>query len=270
MILRAGWKYRIEREITSHNKVRCFFVEFFADWHTHTWYSDGRGTIEENILAAIDRGLEEVGITDHGPGNIRVGVRNADTYKQIQEEVKSFNDRFREINVKAGAEADIVDVDGTIDIPSKVAQDLDLLIVGLHPYIWPATLRAAWSVVGLNQLAQLSRSVREKVRVINTKALEEALFRYDVDFISHPDLKMPVDIPELAAACAGQGTAIEINTGHQYDKEELVRIAAKKGVDFVVSSDAHFPATVGELADGGVLLEKFKVPVERIINARTT
>ncbi len=243
-------------------------MEFFADWHTHSTYSDGRGTIEDNVKAAAARELDEIAITDHGPRNIGVGVERAETYLKIKAEIRALNEKYPDINIKAGCEADVVAADGSIDIPRRVVDELDILIVGLHPYVWPATLEAAWSVVGANQLARLSRGMYNKARIANTKALKEAVNRYDVDFISHPDLQMPVDVAELAEFCAAHGTALEINTGHRYDKEELVRTAMKKGVNFVVNSDAHFPETVGELASGGVLLGKCNVPPECIINAR--
>lgn len=243
-------------------------MEFFADWHTHSTYSDGRGTIEQNIVAAMDKGLEELGITDHGPRNIGVGVETSVTYLKIKEEVRELNKKYPAITVKSGAEADIVAQDGTIDIPGAVLEHLDILIVGMHPFIVPSDIDSMWSVVGINQLAKLSREAREKARVNNTKALKEAITRYDVDFISHPDLQMPVDIAELAAACAAHNTAIEINTGHDYDKEDVIKLAFKEGVNFVVNSDAHFPSTVGNLESGGLLLEKFNVPVEQVLNAR--
>lgn len=243
-------------------------MEFFADWHTHSTYSDGRGTIEQNILAAMDKGLEELGITDHGPRNIGVGVETPLTYLKIKEEVRGLTNKYPEITVKIGAEADIVAQDGTIDIPGAVLENLDILIVGMHPFVVPSDIDGVWSVVGINQLAKLSSDAREKARVNNTKALKEAIARYDVDFISHPDLQMPVDIAELASACAANNTAIEINTGHDYDKEDLIRLAFKEGVNFVVNSDAHFPSTVGNLQSGGLLLEKFNVPAEQVLNAR--
>lgn len=243
-------------------------MEFFADWHTHSTYSDGRGSIEENVTAAISRGLSQLAITDHGPANIGTGVKNPETYLEIIEEICRLNKKYQNIEVLTGAEADIVGPDGSIDIPRNIVEQLDLLIVGLHPYVRPRTLEAAWSVVGINQLALISRKSREKARVNNTKALKEAVLNYDIDFISHPDLKMPVDVAELAAVCANRDTALEINTGHHYDKRELVRDALKTGVNFVVNSDAHFPETVGLLATGGDLLAKFDVPVERILNAR--
>lgn len=243
-------------------------MEFFADWHTHSKYSDGRGSIEQNVVAALNGGLDEIAITDHGPANISAGVKGIHSYNLVREEVKRINEKYPQIRVKTGAEADITDLEGTIDLPVECADSLDVLIVGLHPYVWPATLDAAWSLVVRNQTAQVSRGSREKVRTTNTKALKEAVNRYNVDFISHPDLQMPVDVGELSKACAAQGTAIEINTGHLYDKTALVRIAAKTGVDFVVNSDAHFPETVGHLEEGGRLLEKFNIPVQRVLNAR--
>ncbi len=242
-------------------------MEFFADWHTHSSYSDGRGTIAENAEAALARGLCELAITDHGPGNIGTGVKNGAAYFDIIDEVREVAERYPELTIKVGAEADITGSDGAIDVPRKVRDKLDILIVGLHPYVVPSSLEGAWSVVGINRLAGISRGMRERARTANTKALKEAVYRYDVDFISHPDLKMPVDVGELAETCAACNTAIEINTGHHYDKEDLVRAALKTGVNFVVCSDAHFPSSVGELQEGAAVLKKFGVPRERVLNA---
>ena len=49
--------------------------ENFADYHTHTLYSHGKGTIQQNVEAAQRKGLKEIAITDHGPGHILYGVK---------------------------------------------------------------------------------------------------------------------------------------------------------------------------------------------------
>lgn len=243
-------------------------LKVFADYHTHTKHSDGRGTMQDNMLAAVGMGLEELGITDHGPHNIGVGVENSEAYLNIKKEARELNEKQNDIKILVGAEADIISVDGDIDVSAQVAKELDLLIVGLHPFVIPETLGDAAEFVLANQVGKVSTLVRDKVTVTNTKALKEAIYKYDIDIISHPDLQMHVDIDELAKVCLKKDVALEINTGHHYDKTELVRQAAPTGVNFVINSDAHFPESVGKLEDGVLLMEKFNIPAERIINAR--
>lgn len=237
----------------------------WADWHTHTRYSDGRGTVRENLEVARQRGLASIAITDHGPANIGVGVENGQTYLDIKKEIADLAPAFPELEIKVGAEADIISPAGTIDLPEEVIKELDLLIVGLHPYVWPADTDGAGWVIA-NQLARLSRGYKEKIRTDNTKTVKEALHQYPVDILSHPDLGMPLDRREIALCCAEQGVAYEINTGHHYQKVEDIRELVLTGVEFVVNSDAHFPATVGRLTDGIELLQKAGVPEERIRN----
>ena len=51
-----------------------------ADMHTHSVYSHGfiyrhgKGTILENVRAAVSSGLSEIAITDHGPGHVFYGL----------------------------------------------------------------------------------------------------------------------------------------------------------------------------------------------------
>ena len=245
-------------------------LKVFADYHTHTTHSDGRGTMEENVLAAIDKRLEEIGITDHGPNNIAVGVKSSESYLKIMEEARQLNKKHSQIKILVGSEADIVSTEGDIDVTKDIAKQLDLLIVGLHPFVLPDSVKDATNFVLANQIGKVNTMVLDKVTVTNTKALIEAMHKYDVDIISHPNLQMHVDIRELARACQSMEVALEINTGHHYNKEELIREAMPTGVNFVINSDAHFPETVGQLDEGLVLAEKFKIPAERIINARET
>ena len=47
----------------------------FADYHTHTYYSHGKGSPRDNVLSAIKRGLDLVAVSEHGPGHLTYGVR---------------------------------------------------------------------------------------------------------------------------------------------------------------------------------------------------
>ena len=45
-----------------------------GDYHTHTVYSHGKSTIEENVLEAMEKGLKTIAIAEHGPGHVFYGV----------------------------------------------------------------------------------------------------------------------------------------------------------------------------------------------------
>ncbi len=242
-------------------------MKLFADYHTHTTYSDGRGTPAENIKAASDRGLAAVAITDHGPRGIRIGVAGPETFLSIKEEVAGLADSFPDIRALVGAEAAVISSDGRLDLPKEIIYQLDLLIAGLHPFYVPDKLGDALFFTLPNLAAKLSRSAWAKMRNANTKALIGTVYNYQVDIISHPDLMLPVDPDELARACAGRETALEVNTGHHYNKEEIVRAAAYRGAKLAINSDAHYPETVGDLASGIALVERLRFPAEMVINA---
>lgn len=48
-------------------------MQIMADVHTHTVFSHGKGTIEQNVIAAMEKGLKVIGIADHGPGHPEIG-----------------------------------------------------------------------------------------------------------------------------------------------------------------------------------------------------
>ena len=42
-------------------------IDYTADYHMHSKYSDGTGTLEENIKSAISKKLTKIALTDHAP-----------------------------------------------------------------------------------------------------------------------------------------------------------------------------------------------------------
>ena len=53
-------------------------IKLYADYHTHTVYSHGTGSIMDNVMAARKKGLTEIAITDHGISHFAYGVRLKD------------------------------------------------------------------------------------------------------------------------------------------------------------------------------------------------
>ncbi|MDN5344664.1 MAG: putative hydrolase [Clostridia bacterium] len=239
---------------------------FRADYHVHTRRSDGRASAGAMVAAARRAGLAEVALTDHGPRNIGVGVNSAGVYLDLKRRVAAW--QGDDLRVLVGAEANIVGLNGEIDIPAAVYRQLDLLLVGLHPYVLPRGLQAARDLVLANQLQGCSRRWRERAVEANTRTLIAALEQHPIFCITHPGLGMSVDIEPLARACARAGALWEVNVGHLYQQPGELARAAACGVKFVVNSDAHQPATVGRLEEGWAILRTAGVPPEQVVNLR--
>lgn len=241
-------------------------MKFMGDYHVHTVCSDGRGTFAQMAKVACERGLTQLGFAEHGPRNIGTGVKCEEVLLSIKQKMLEMQPDFPQIQLLTGVEADIISLNGSLDISREVIRELDYLIAGLHPYILPSGMKAAGWILR-NQATKWAPAIRKRVKNDNTKALINAVYSYDIWAVSHPGLKMEIEIEEAARACAARNTAWEINTGHGFPSYRDVLSAARCGVDFVVNSDAHFPQTVGDLSYGSRVLEKAEVPVERIRNA---
>lgn len=186
-------------------------LSWTGDFHTHSTYSDGRNTITEMVDAAQAKGLKSIAITDHGPANIGTGVSTSKTYLTIKDEINKLQKTRPAIKILTGAEADIVSCQGDIDISGQIVKKLDILLVGLHPYVKPKSFIDGVNFVLGNQAAKWVPFFRNKVKNINTKALVEAMHRFPVTAITHPGLGMPLDIEEVTRACLATDTAYEIH-----------------------------------------------------------
>ena len=245
-------------------------MKFYGDYHTHSRYSDGRQSLDEIALAAEKRGLKEVAVTDHGPNAAVIGVKNERSYLQIKDEVKAINEAGQfEVAFLVGAEANIRDLEGSLDISYNIIKELDFLIAGMHPYTLPTSIDDGIKIWLQNSLRHLGKGQQEKAKNANTKASCEALHRNpEVEILAHPGLFFEVEMEEIARACIKNDVLFEINCGHEHpDLSDIMKVE-QIGVNFIIDSDAHFPETVGELSYGEYVINRLGIDPARVVNLR--
>lgn len=241
-------------------------MQFFGDYHTHSRFSDGRQSVDEIIKAARARGLHEIAVTDHGPLVAVIGVDKASDYLKTRDEIVA-QPEFGDIRVLVGAEANIRDMHGTLDIPREISEELDLLIAGLHPYTLPTSLEDGVGVFVQNSLRHLGRRQRDKAIEHNTLAVLAAIEQHpELDIISHPGLFFALDVYEVARACARYEVLFEINCGHKFPDLSAIMEAERAGANFIINSDAHFQNSVGALAYGEYVIETLGIEKDRVVN----
>ena len=102
------------------------------DLHTHTCAS-GHGTtdrITDLAKEAAKRNMQVLGISDHGPASM--GSAGLSYFRSLFLcEKKRFG-----VSIRYGAEANILDAEGHLDIPDDILQALDYCIISMHRPIY--------------------------------------------------------------------------------------------------------------------------------------
>jgi putative hydrolase len=222
-------------------------MKISIDTHTHSVASGhAYSTIDDLAKGALMRGLAGFVLTDHGPalsggthpyhfGNLRV-------IPPLIDGVRFFK----------GVEANVMDVDGTIDLEPRLLLRLDFVMAGFHEICFPPSDRET-----------------------NTRALAAAARNPYVDAISHPGNPLyPIDARAFVQAAAESGAAVEINSssfkirhGSHPNCLEIALLCVELGARIVCGSDAHYWRDVGNFDAALALLKEARVPAELVVNS---
>ena len=215
----------------------------FADYHTHTFFSHGTGTPEENVKAAIERGLDAVAISEHGPGHLFYGVRGQ-RLLALRREVDRLAEKYAgQIRVLMGMECNLTGF-GACDLPQgKDIPPFDVTLLAYHKGVFP---RDGFCFSRTLEALRLGKSAP----VPTAEALLAAAERYHITMFSHPGLYVAADIPTLARGARELGVLLELNAARVTLSQEEIQQAAALGASFVIGSDAHSPHRVGDFQLG--------------------
>lgn len=224
-------------------------MKYRLDSHMHTIASGhAYNTIKEMVQAGVEKGLDLIAITEHAkmlPGTCH------DLYFL---NLKVVPRKQQGIEVLFGAEVNIMDYEGTLDMNPGLMKRMDLIIASLHiPCIKPGTVSE------------------------NTNALVKAIENPVVNIIGHPDDgRYPVDLDTLVAAAKEHQVLLELNNsslrpgGSRLNAREtdarMLELCKKYKTPVILNSDAHWSDDVGNHCYSGPLVEEVGFPEELIVN----
>jgi len=239
-------------------------MKAFADYHTHTTYSHGEGSIEDNVKVALAKGLRSIAISDHGPGHMGFGIKRA-KYPEMRSIINELNEKYKDINVMLGLEANILGIDGKIDMYEEMYEHNDILLAGYHFGSSPSKF-LDMRIHLMNVAKNTSKRIYSRAKDVNTISQINALEKYKIDVLTHPGSKGPIDLVEIAKVAARRGTALEVSNHHSKLSVEDLVLLRDSDVKFVVSSDAHTPGDVGSFDIAIGKLKEAGIHVSRVIN----
>lgn len=236
-----------------------------SDYHTHTTFSHGKGQIIDNAIIAKEKGLVELGISDHGFSHPAFGL----TKNKIPKMKTLCKNASEQTGVKVllGIESNIIGTDGTVDLKEKLYDDFDIFLAGIHKFvlykmntIFPLFIRNFFCST-FNK-----KKVSKSLIDTNTKTFINVIKKNPVDVITHLNFCCFADAKEVAKVARDYGTYIELNSKKTHLTDEELYEVASTGVQFVINSDAHTPDRVGEISLVEQMLERVKINREQIAN----
>jgi hypothetical protein len=243
-------------------------IKIKTDTHTHTLASGhAYSTIEENLRAGKEQGLELVGITDHFSSFFVPSTDFACFGFFINK--KALPEVWHGVRLLFGAEVDIIDLKGNL-----FGHDLYI------PYPNKNGVKLTYEEGILNRLDYLIASVHYKDFAANSTVVEntelyiKALEHENVKILGHIGRSgLEFDIDEVVKAAKSLNKMIEINEasfGHgETVRERCLKVAlacAKYGTKIAVNSDAHSSFEIGKYPNTEHFLDEIDFPVELIGN----
>ncbi len=190
-------------------------------------------------------GLEAIAMTDHA-GEI---PDSAHIWHFMN--INVVPDYISGVRVLKGAEVNICDINGRLDMPDSVMKTLDIIIASIHRPCY-----------------------KDKDRQDHTTAYMSALENPYVDIIGHsgaPDLAYDYDAVIKRAGELGKMIEINNNTfnfrkSNVPNCKKIAELCKEYGTSICVNSDAHYADMVGKFDYAIAMLEEIDFPMELIAN----
>lgn len=222
-----------------------------GDCHSHSNWSDGGSPIREMAEAARDHGHQYWALTDHSPRLTVAHGLDAERLRQQLEVVAELNDELAPFRILTGIEVDIL-ADGQLDQDESLLAQLDVVVASVH-----SKLRM--------EEPEMTRRMLRAVESPHTDILGHCTGRLLAGKGRPPST---FDAEAVFAACAANGTAVEINSRPERldPPEPLLELALSLGCNLVVDTDAHAPGQLEWQYHGCEQAVRVNVPPDRVMN----
>jgi DNA polymerase (family 10) len=220
-------------------------------FHNHTRASDGRNTLEEMAEAAVELGLQYLGIADHSKSSFQAGGLTEDRLLWQVEAIKALNRSYasRDFRIFAGSEVDVLK-DGTLDFADEIMAQLDYVVASVH---------SSFQLPEAEMTARIIRALENKYVTMIGHLTGRLLLSRD---------GYAVDVPAILDAAAATGTWIELNANpRRLDMDwRWWPLAKEKGVICVINPDAHHTSQLQHLKVGIGIARKGWLTRKDVVN----
>ena len=222
-------------------------------FHCHTTASDGKNSLIEMARAAMDLGLEYLGIADHSKSSFQAHGLSVERLQEQIREIRELNEsqEFSDAGFRlfAGTECDILK-GGELDFPDEVLSTLDYVVASVH---------SSFTMGEAEMTARIIKAIENPSVTMMGHLTGRLLLSRE---------PYAVNIPAVIEAAAATGTIIEINASPwRLDMDwRWWPLAKEKGVKCAINPDAHTVQGIQDLIYGIGIARKGWLTKADVIN----
>ena len=224
-------------------------MKYLSDLHTHSIVSGhAYTTLLENINYCAEKGIKVLGTSEHAPS--MPGAPHYWYFGNLKVVPRVING----VTILKGCEANILDIEGSLDMSDEASKNLDYMIASFHEPVFK------------------SRSREE-----NTLAILNVMDKYDkVEILGHlgnPNYQLNYEA--IIKKAKEKDIMIEINNssllgssriGSDVNCKKVALLCKEIGTKVILTSDAHINTCIGVFNKGIELLNEIQMPEELVMN----
>ena len=224
-------------------------MKYLSDLHTHSivsWHA--YSTLLENINYCAEKGIKILGTSEHAP--TMPGAPHYWYFGNMKVVPRVING----VTILRGCEANILDIDGSLDMTDESSRNLDYMIASFHEPVF-----------------------KPKSKEENTEAILNVMDKYDkVEILGHlgnPNYEL--DYEAIVKKAKEKNIMIEINNssllgssrvGSDVNCKKVALLCREIGTKVILTSDSHINTCIGVFNKGIELLEEIQMPKELVMN----
>jgi DNA polymerase (family X) len=190
--------------------------------HSHSNWSDGAETLEVMALAAKEKGLEYLVISDHSQSAFYANGLREDRIRAQHQQIDELNKKLAPFRIYKSIESDILN-DGSLDYDDEVLASFDLVIASIHSNLKMTEEKAMMRLINAIENPYTSILGHMTGRLLLSRG------------------GYPVDHERIIDACVDNNVVIELNAHpRRLDIDwRWINKAVDKGVLISINPDAH-------------------------------